>query len=599
MGEWGGVVGFAVGGVALIVLGILTYLFSRRTGQTDRLGGLHLASPLQREDDGPWVWELETDSLRFTEACRNLLEDAQSPCPTEAWFSRVHPEDLPSVREALDQVLTNRSERTDFVHRLRHAQGSFRWVAVGVRRSADQGSPDGQLLGWFRCLDSLPEQTDFAHNPAFRDALTGLPNAALFLDRLSHAISRAGRNKSRRFAVMYVDLADFRAVNARLGRTLGDELLISVASRLETSIRPGDTIARAGSDEFALLLEDADGSNDAFAVAERIRRALLAPLPSADGGELKKSPSIGLVLGDGSLLEAPALLQRAREAARESRTETQGRPVLFDPDMHDKAIERTALERALRTAVERGQLSVHYQPMIDLKTSAITGFEALARWRHPTLGLISPMSFIPLAEETGLISELGAWVLFEALTQLRKWQDLGPEHQNLQVSVNLSSRQLLDDPDLVQRVVQALSRTQVSPGSLILEVNESLLLADKEQGPRLLAELRERGVRVCMDDFGTGYASLSYLHRAKVDTLKIDLSFVRHLTEDSEHAEIVRTILTLAATLGLPAIAEGVETDAQLERLRKLGCSGAQGYLFSPPVDAESAGALLRSAQRS
>jgi EAL domain-containing protein (putative c-di-GMP-specific phosphodiesterase class I) len=227
----------------------------------------------------------------------------------------------------------------------------------------------------------------------------------------------------------------------------------------------------------------------------------------------------------------------------------------------------------------------------------ITGFEALARWRHPTLGLISPMTFIPLAEETGLISELGAWILFESLAQARKWQKLSSDAP-LRMSVNLSTRQLREDARLVERVSQALDRTGVAPSTLTLEVTESLILEDADAGARLVSELRERGVQVCMDDFGTGYSSLSYLHRAHVDALKIDLSFVRNLTEDTEHAEIVHTILTLAKTLGLSAIAEGVETEAQLARLRELGCDAAQGYLFSPPVDAETAEALLKSPLR-
>ncbi len=598
MGESGGLIGFVVGGLVLIALGLLTALLSRRTARAERLGDEHLKGQLQRDGDGPWVWELETDQLRFTSAIAPLLENVPSPCSTETWFARVHKDDLAPLRAAIDEVLSNRSERLDFIHRIRHADGAFRWVSVRARRSSEKGRPDGLLLGCFTVHNLQTEQADASRNPAFRDPLTGLPNVTLFLDRLSHAISRAGRTKTRRFAVMYVDLADFRAVNQRLGRAFADDLLVSVATRLESSIRPGDTVARVGSDEFGILLEGADESSDALAAAERIRRALLAPLPKGDDEDMSKSPSIGIVLNDGALLEAREVLQRARDAALESRNETQGRPVLFDPNMHDKAVERSAMEHALRTAVERGQLSVHYQPMVDLTTGAITGFEALARWRHPTLGLISPLSFIPLAEETGLISELGAWILFESLAQVRKWQDASPDQANLSISVNLSTRQLRDDPDLVQRVAQALHRTGVSSSSLILEVNESLLLEGQEQGARLLAELHERGVRVCMDDFGTGYSSLSYLHRARVDILKIDLSFVRHLTEDSEHAEIVRTILTLAKSLGLPAIAEGVETDAQLTRLRALGCAGAQGYLFSAPVDAESASALLRTAPR-
>ncbi|MFT3928135.1 MAG: GGDEF and EAL domain-containing protein [Myxococcales bacterium] len=597
MGDGGGVIWVACGGLALILLGILASLFARRTARAELALEEHLRHPLQREGSGPWVWELENDRLRYTPASQPLLAGAPNPCPSEAWFARVHQEDLGALRELLDTHLAGRTERVECVHRLRHEDGSFRWVSVHARRDTVDSSPAGRVLGWWTDLSSQPGPVESGLQPAFRDALTGLPNARLFLDRVIHAVARAGRNPSRRFAVMFVDLADFTAINQRLGRSIGDQLLLSVATRLESSVRPGDTVARVGSDEFALLLEDADASADALAVGERIRRALLAPMPTS-GSELMKGPSIGLVLGDGSLFDAHEILRRAREAARESKSESQGRPVLFDPDMHDKAVERTSMERSLRGAVERGQLTVHYQPMIDLATGSITGFEALARWRHPTLGFVSPLSFIPLAEDTGLISELGAWILFESLTQLKKWQDQVPSERPLRINVNLSTRQLREDKELLQRIVQALDRTGVAPQCLALEVTESLLLDEAEDGRRLVTELRDRGVGVCLDDFGTGYSSLSYLHRARVDGLKIDLTFVRHLTDDSQQAEIVRTILTLSKALGLPAIAEGVETEAQLARLRELGCEGAQGYLFSPPVDADSAEVLLRSGRR-
>ncbi len=593
MGD-GGVIWVALGGLTLILLGALVTLLARRTARAEQEVHGHLRALLQREGCGPWVWELENDQVRYSPSLQKLLSEAPNPCPSEAWFARVHAEDLPRLRAAIDTHLAGRSPHVECVHRLRHADGSFHWVLVYARKSADVGVPDGQLLGWWVDYN---EPAESEHTAYFRDALTGLPNRQLFLDRVIHAVARAGRTPSRRFAVMYVDLADFKSINQRLGRQIGDELLLSVASRLESSVRPGDTVARMGSDEFAVLLEDADAGADALAVGERIRRALLAPMATS-GSELMKGPSIGLVLGDGTLLDAEEILRRARDAALESQAESQGRPVLFDPDMHDKAVEHGSMERSLRAAVERGQLTVHYQPIIDLRSGAITGFEALARWRHPTLGFVAPLSFIPLAEETGLISELGSWILFESLTQVKKWQELVPARSPLRINVNLSTRQLSEDRDFVQRVVQTLDRCGVGPESLALEVTESLLFADDGEGRRRVTELRERGISVCLDDFGTGYSSLSYLHRVRVDYLKIDLTFVRHLTDDSEQAEIVRTILTLSKALGIPAIAEGVETEAQRARLAELGCEGAQGYLFSPPVDAETAELLLRQGRR-
>jgi diguanylate cyclase (GGDEF)-like protein len=585
-------------GAVCVVLSALTARWAKLTPpEALPASERSLASALQREGDGPWDFIIDTGRVRYSEGCARFLGPplGAPEHPLFAWFSRVHPEDRERVRKQVEEAIADPRKRLEALHRVRRADGAYRWVLARAALERDEAGRR-VLSGWLTDVSELPIPAESPSHPAFHDALTGLPNRALFMDRLTHALARARRDPARRFAVMYVDLEDFRALHARLGHAGADELLLAVAHRLESSVRPGDSVARVGPDEFAVLLEDAEAGSDALSVGERVRRALLSPIAVA-GHDLSGRASIGLVLGDGSLIAPEELMRRAREAADEARTQAQGRPVLFEPQMHDKAVRRATMEQALRSAIERGQMSLHYQPIVDLRTMRITGFEALARWRHPTLGLISPMTFIPLAEETGLISELGAWILFESLAQARKWQKLSSDAP-LRMSVNLSTRQLREDARLVERVSQALDRTGVAPSTLTLEVTESLILEDADAGARLVSELRERGVQVCMDDFGTGYSSLSYLHRAHVDALKIDLSFVRNLTEDTEHAEIVHTILTLAKTLGLSAIAEGVETEAQLARLRELGCDAAQGYLFSPPVDAETAEALLKSPLR-
>jgi EAL domain-containing protein (putative c-di-GMP-specific phosphodiesterase class I) len=329
-------------------------------------------------------------------------------------------------------------------------------------------------------------------------------------------------------------------------------------------------------------------------VAERIQRALAVPLPLA-GHDVVASASIGIAVGDGSVTEPHELLRDADTAMYEAKSQGAGQLVSFDARMHERAVERLQLESALRSAIERGELMVYYQPLVDLRTRKVLGFEALARWRHPSFGYVAPIRFIPLAEETGLIGEIGAWVLNEAAQQASRLQTLFPKLAPLSMHVNMSVRQMQQDEQLLDRVDLALATSKLPPELLTIEITESVIMEEAEKGERLLSALRSRGIRVCMDDFGTGYSSLSYLHKFRVDSLKIDISFVRDLTEPNNgRGEIVRTILTLAQTLGLGVVAEGIETKAQLDRLVELGCGEGQGFLFSPPVDAASIEALLR-----
>jgi len=451
-----------------------------------------------------------------------------------------------------------------------------------------------RIAGWLSDIQDQKRSEDQLRHHAFHDPLTGLPNRALFMDRLTHALARARRNEDHRFAIVLLDLDRFKLVNDSLGHVAGDELLVSVGQRLESCLRPGDTVARLGGDEFMLLLEDVSGVDDAQNVAERIQRALSVPLPLS-GHDVVASASIGIAIGDGSITAAHELLRDADTAMYEAKSLGGSQLVSFDARMHDRAVERLQLESALRSAIERGELMVYYQPIIELRTRAVLGFEALARWRHPSFGYVAPIRFIPLAEETGLIGEIGAWVLTEAAKQASRLAQMFPERAPLSMHVNMSVRQMQQDPTLLERVDQALSVSQLPAELLTIEITESVIMEESEKGERLLNALRGRGIRVCMDDFGTGYSSLSYLHRFRVDSLKIDISFVRNLTDPhSGRGEIVRTILSLASTLGLSVVAEGIETKEQLARLIELGCAKGQGFLFSPPVDAASIEALLR-----
>ena len=546
--------------------------------------------------DGLFVWELGGNRVQYTAAFASLVgcEPDELGGTPDAWLSRVHVEDLSSLRADLDAHLEGATPRLQNEHRIRRADGSWLWVLLRAQAARDERGRALRLAGWLTDIHDRKRSEDQLRHHAFHDALSGLPNRALFMDRLTHAMARARRSASDRFAVMLLDLDRFKAINDTLGHVAGDELLVAVSQRLEGCLRPGDTVARIGGDEFMLLLEDVADVDGARRVAERIQRELALPLPLG-GQDVVASASIGIAVGDSSIGDAHALLRDADTAMYEAKSRGSGQLVSFDARMHDRARERLELESALRQAIERRELSVYYQPIVELATRRILGFEALARFRHPSLGNVAPLRFIPLAEETGMIAEIGAWVLTQATRDAQRLHEQFPSAAPLSMHVNVSARQVQQDPTFVERVDRALAASGLAAGRLTIEVTEAVIMEDLERGEQLLGALRARGIHLCMDDFGTGYASLSYLHRFRVDSLKIDLSFVRDLTEPHGRSEIVHTILSLAKTLGLGSVAEGIETPQQLARLMALGCGSGQGFLFSPPVDIESIEALLRT----
>ena len=440
-----------------------------------------------------------------------------------------------------------------------------------------------------RISQELQHSREHFRHAAFHDALTGLPNRALLLDHLRLAIERARRHTDHLFAILFIDLDRFKNINDSLGHGIGDHLLIALARRLEGCLRPTDTVARLGGDEFAILLDGLDGEHEAVTVAERIQGELMQPF-NLGGHEVYTSASIGITLSATGYDQPEHVLRDADTAMYRAKENGKARHELFDMVMHARAVAVLRLENDLRREVERNEFLVYYQPIIALETNRITGFEALLRWQHPERGLISPAEFIPLAEETGLIFEIGRWVLNEACRQTQQWQQLGP--RQLKISVNLSSKQF-SLPNLIDQIKETLTATQLDPHCLELEITESVVMENAEAAATMLKQLRALGVHLSIDDFGTGYSSLSYLHRFPVSTLKIDRSFIGRMGAAGENSEIVRTIITLANNLGMQVIAEGIETEAQLAQLRALKCAYGQGYLFSRPVDAEQATALL------
>ncbi|MEH1882212.1 GGDEF domain-containing response regulator [Nostoc sp.] len=428
---------------------------------------------------------------------------------------------------------------------------------------------------------------------AFHDILTGLPNRALFMERLERALMLAKRRADYTFAVLFLDLDRFKVVNDSLGHMIGDQLLTALASRLESCLRVGDTVARIGGDEFTILLDNLKTINDVTSVVERIHQALTSAF-QLSGYEVFTTVSIGIALSKGSYNLPEELLRDADIAMYRAKALGKARHEIFDSTMYAQVTKLLELEMDLRRAVERQEFQVYYQPIVLLETCKIIGFEALVRWQHPQHGLVPPDNFIPLAEETGLIIPIGYWVLGEACRQMRAWQIQFPTDPPLTISVNLSTKQFLQ-PDLIEQINRTIQETGLEARNLKLEITESVLMENIQSATLMLLQLQEMNIQLHLDDFGIGYSSLSYLHRFPSKALKIDRSFITKIGANGENLEIVQAIVTLAQGLNIDVIAEGVETLEQLAQLRAMKCKYAQGYFFSKPVDSKSIETLIAS----
>ena len=433
----------------------------------------------------------------------------------------------------------------------------------------------------------LQESREHFRHAAFHDALTGLPNRSLFTEHLRLALGRAHQNDEYRFCVLFLDLDRFKNINDSLGHPCGDELLIMIARRLETCVRQSDVVARFGGDEFAILLESIQGPSDAIHVAEKVLQTISAPFKLTNH-EAITTASIGVALSSPNYKEAEDIIRDADTAMYRAKEGGKARYEIFDTAMHTRAVTLLRLETDLRRAIDNEELCVYYQPIVSVANGQLHGFEALVRWHHPERGVVSPTDFISLAEETGLILPLGLNVIREACRQLRVWQQRSFSDRDLIMSVNLSAKQLMES-DLVERIAEVLQESQLKPWHLKLEVTESVVMENPEIAAVTLAKLRALGVLLSIDDFGTGYSSLSYLNRFPLHILKIDRSFISTMNQSDENLQIVKTIVTLAGNLGMEVIAEGVETEEQLNQLRLLKCQYAQGFLFSKPMNAMDA----------
>ncbi len=544
--------------------------------------------------DGLWDWDLARGEIRFSPRWKEILgcsamEVADRP---EEWFRRVHPGDIEGLKRGLAGLMAGRTERLEVEVRMIHRNGAWRWVLCRGARL-----PGREVLG-----GSLTDVTalKLAENrllvESCHDRLTGLPNGSLFLDRLAGALARSPRRPGLSVAVLYLDLDRFHTVNDSLGVAAGDELLVEIARRLTALLRLGDTLARLGADEFAVLLEGVSGASEAVDFAREIAGALRRPL-ALGGHQVFAQGSIGIALA-GSEKERPAdLLRDAITAMHRAKRDSSIVCEVFDPAMNEQAKERLRLEGDLHHALERDQFVLHYQPIVSLSEGRLSAFEALLRWQHPERGLLPPDVFVPMAEETGLIVPLGGWVLEEACRSMHGWHERYPGSAHLAVAVNLSGRQF-EEAELVPSVAGALERTGLDPARLELEMTESVVMARSRENAGRLRALRELGIRLLIDDFGTGYSSLSSLRSFPLDSLKIDRSFVSRMEFEEEKREIVRTILALARTLRMEVVAEGVETAEELEMLRGLGCEYGQGFFFSNAVDAQSVSSWMEHLPR-
>ncbi len=517
-------------------------------------------------------------------------EEHELSANPDEWLSRIHPEDLEAFRTELAAHLAGLTARFQHEHRLRQRDGAYRWMLSRGLAVMDEADEAVRMAGMLMDISGQKQTEQQLRHNALHDALTGLPNRLLFMDRLKRSMGRSKQREDYLFAMLFLDLDRFKLINDSLGHQVGDQLLVSIARRLELCLRPGDMVARLGGDEFALILDHLKSISDATSAAERVQEELSTPF-NIEGQEVFVSASIGIALSLVRYDHPEDLLRDADTAMYQAKKENRGGVKLFSIGMHARALEQMQLETDLRGALSRDELQVYYQPIILLDNWRVAGFEALMRWNHPQHGFISPVQFIPMAEESGFIVTLGLWSLRESCRQLRSWQQMFPADPPLTISVNLSGRQFAQ-PDLIEQIQKILTETKIEPGTLKLEITESAIIENTELATDTLKQLQALGVRVSLDDFGTGYSSLSYLHRFPVNTLKIDRSFVTRM-DTPKNAEIVRAILTLANNLGMDVIAEGVETSEQFLQLTGMKCEYAQGYLFSQPIDAADAQILL------
>ncbi len=575
--------------VALARIG--TQLSHKRAQEGLRESEERYALAARGANDGLWDWNVQANAVYFSPRWKSMLgyEESEIGDNPNEWFDRIHDADRERVNEEVAAHQKGLVPQFESEHRVLHKDGTFRWMLCRGLAVHNGSGKTLRMVGW---------QTDITEGKV-SDPLTGLPNRLLFTDRLGRLIKHAKRRKDYWFAVLFLDLDGFKMINDSLGHLVGDQLLVGVASRLEKCLRATDTVARLGEgfivarmggDEFTVLLDDLKDPGDAKQAAERLMKSVTSPF-MLGGREVFTSMSIGIALSNPSYEQAEDILRDADTAMYRAKSRGKARYEIFDADMRASVVARLQLEMDLRRALEHGEFHNVYQPIVSLAAGQIVGFEALLRWQHPTRGQLGPEEFIAVAEETGLIRDLGWWNLREACRQMSEWRAGYNAYSQLTMSVNLSPKQFLQ-ANLVEDIGSLMRELKLPPQALKLELTESTVMGDPSAAVEMLQQIKSLGISLAIDDFGTGYSSLSYLHRFPLDTLKIDRSFISSIG-NGEDTEIARTILPMALNLHLDVVAEGIETIEQLVLLKKLQCKYGQGYYFSKPLSAEEAGLLL------
>lgn len=533
--------------------------------------------------DGFWEWDLTADRLELSAEWLRTVgwTDTDHSFRSEQWLESVHEDDRPGLLESIRSHLAGTSDRLRAEHRILSGDGMWRWVQI--RGLADRDE-DGRATRLSGTLSDVSESR-------LTDRTTGLPNALLFRDRLTQMFDASHRDPVP-FGVLVLDIDRHASVRGSLGHRAGDDMLRSISRRLQSTLRPGDTLARLGEARFGILLDTIRGTADASRVSESLHEVLADPVRVGEV-DILTTASVGIALM-GSGIEGPEdLLSAAETAMRRARHNSEERSAYFDSEMHQEAKECLELESDLRQAIAMEAFELHYQPIVELSDGSIVGFEGLVRWRNEARGgLVPPGVFIPISEETGLIVQIGRWVLGAAVRQMRSWLDEYPGADQLVVSVNVSAREF-DQLDLADRVFQTLDEVGLRPEQLKLEVTETAIMGNPAAAATTLHKLKARGVKLALDDFGTGYSSLGYLHKMPFDDIKIDRSFVSKIDDEGRTPVIVNAIVSLAASLGMDCVAEGIETAEQERVLRSLGCRFGQGWHFGRPEPALKAGLRL------
>ncbi len=543
----------------------------------------------EASNDGLWDWDLVSNKVHYSTRWKKILgyEEHEIADTPGDWFSLILSNDLHKLQCELSVLMNGRADRFRKELRMIHKNGRCRWIqcsGVAVRDSNEQVV---RLTGSISDITDRKRIEKALQRATLHDRLTALPNRTLLLDRLEKAIQRSMRINFYRYAVLYIDIDRFKIISESLGRSDSDRFLVNTARRLKSQLRRLDTAARIDGDEFVVLLDGINDSSEVHAVAQRVQKIIGQPNIITEH-EIIASASIGIATSDMMYERPEDVLRDAEIAMQHAKAQGRGQCAVFDQDMRNEVVERLYLENDLRKAIEEEQFIIHYQPILSLESGQTTGMEALIRWQHPYREMVRPDQFIPISEETSLIVPIGEWVLRNACRQLKYWQTKLPHHKNLVMNVNVSKCQLTNN-SFIDMVKSVLDETGVNPPDIILEITENTIMNQQKEIVPLLSRIKNLGVKLAMDDFGTGYSSLSSLHKFPIDILKIDRAFINSMGEKIKFVAVIQAIITLARTLNIKVVAEGIETENQLSRLQALDCGYAQGFYFAKPMDIENA----------